>query len=123
MAFQDQTLTCRDCGRDFVWTASEQEFYQQKGFQNAPVRCPADRAAKKARMEGGRGGGPRQMYEITCSICGKKDMVPFQPRGDRPVLCAEDFRKQREEKGGDRPPSQDLKPSESEAPATEVPQE
>lgn len=94
MAFQDQTLTCRDCGNPFVWTASEQEFYQSKGFQNAPVRCPADRAAKKARMDGGR--GQRQMYDITCSNCGRQDQVPFQPRGDRPVLCGDCFRKQRE---------------------------
>ena len=93
MAFQDQTLTCRDCGREFVWTAREQEFYQQKGFQNAPVRCPADRAAKKSRMEGR---GPRQMFEITCSNCGRKDTVPFQPRGDRPVLCGDCFRRQRD---------------------------
>lgn len=97
MAFQDQTLTCRDCGNQFVWTASEQEFYQSKGFQNSPVRCPNCRQAKKARMEGGRGGGgSRQMYEITCSNCGRKDSVPFQPRGDRPVLCSDCFRKQRE---------------------------
>ena len=98
MAFQDQTLTCRDCGNPFTWTASEQEFYQQKGFQNAPVRCPADRAAKKSRMEGGRGGdrGQRQMYDITCSNCGRQDQVPFQPRGDRPVLCGDCFRRQRE---------------------------
>ena len=100
MAFQDQTLTCRDCGNPFVWTASEQEFYQSKGFQNSPVRCPSCRAAKKARMEGGRG-GTRQTYEITCSNCGKKDMVPFQPRGDRPVLCGDCFRKQRD--GGEQP--------------------
>lgn len=99
MAFQDQTLTCRDCGNPFVWTASEQEFYASKGFQNAPVRCPADRAAKKARMEG-RTAGPRQMYEITCSVCGKKDMVPFQPRGDRPVYCSEHFRAQRDQREG-----------------------
>ena len=39
MAFQDQSLVCRDCGKEFTWTASEQEFYQQKGFENAPVRC------------------------------------------------------------------------------------
>ena len=99
MAFQDQTLTCRDCGNSFVWTASEQEFYQSKGFQNAPVRCPSCRQAKKARMDGGSsrgGGGQRQMYEITCSNCGKKDMVPFQPRGDRPVLCSDCFRKQKD---------------------------
>lgn len=122
MTFQDQNLTCRDCGNPFVWTASEQEFYQQKGFQNAPVRCPSCRSAKKARMEGGRdsGGGQRQMYEITCSNCGKKDSVPFQPRGDRPVLCGDCFRKQREQGGdGGKGPSQDSAPSEPEAPAEE----
>jgi len=98
MAFQDQTLTCRDCGKEFTWTASEQEFYQQKGFQNAPVRCPACRALKKARMNDGRGGAgaTRQQFEITCSQCGKKDTVPFQPRGDRPVLCRDCFRAQRQ---------------------------
>lgn len=97
MAFQDQTLTCRDCGKEFTWTASEQEFYQQKGFQNAPVRCPACRALKKARMNdnGGGAGRTRQMYEITCAQCGKKDTVPFQPKGDRPVLCRDCFRQQR----------------------------
>ena len=50
-------------------------------------------------------------------------MVPFQPRGDRPVLCAEDFRKQRDQGGNDRRPSQDLRPSGEEAPAEEQPQE
>ena len=102
LAFQDQTLVCRDCGKEFVWTASEQEFYQQKGFQNAPVRCPDCRAAKKVRMDrngGGRDGGrggERQSFPITCAQCGKQDTVPFQPRGDRPVLCRDCFRKQRE---------------------------
>lgn len=130
MAFQDQTLTCRDCGQPFVWTASEQEFYASKGFQNAPVRCPKDRAAKKARMEGGRGGnggvGQRQMYEITCSNCGNKDMVPFQPRGDRPVLCGDCFRKQKEGKlamdAGNKN-DQDNHDVNREAPAEEAPME
>lgn len=94
MAFEDQTLQCKDCGKDFTWTASEQEFYQQKGFQNAPVRCPDCRSLKKQRMGEGRGAGPRQQFEITCANCGKKDTVPFQPKGDRPVLCRDCFRKQ-----------------------------
>jgi len=117
MAFQDKTLVCRDCGNEFVWTASEQEFYQSKGFQNAPVRCPEHRAAKKARMEGTR--GPRQMFEITCSVCGKKDMVPFQPRGDRPVYCSDHFRQQKDQGQGGAPVAQ----SEPEAPAADVPAE
>ncbi|SNX53108.1 zinc-ribbon domain-containing protein [Thermoanaerobacterium sp. RBIITD] len=47
--YQDKTLVCKDCGAEFVWTAGEQEFYAQKGFQNAPVRCKACRDAKKQR--------------------------------------------------------------------------
>ena len=90
MDFQDKTLVCVDCGKEFTWTASEQQFYKEKGFDNPPKRCPEDRAAKKARMNGGDR-GPRQMYEITCAECGKKDMVPFQPKGDRPVYCREHF--------------------------------
>jgi len=95
MAFQDKVLTCRDCGKEFTWTASEQEFYQKKGFENAPVRCPDCRALKKSRMNDDRG-GERQMFEITCSECGKKDTVPFQPKGDRPVYCREHFRNHRQ---------------------------
>lgn len=93
MAFQNQTITCKDCGREFVWTAEEQEFYQQKGF-NAPLRCKDCRAKARAQFNNNQG-GERQLYEITCSECGKKDTVPFQPRGDRPVLCREHFQKKR----------------------------
>lgn len=103
MAFQDQTIQCKDCGTDFVWTAEEQEFYQQKGF-NAPMRCKDCRVKARANFNAGHGGGggdrgPRQSFEITCSECGAKDTVPFQPRGDRPVLCRNCFAKQRERRG------------------------
>ena len=37
--YEDKTLTCRDCGNEFVFSASEQEFFAQKGFQNEPSRC------------------------------------------------------------------------------------
>ncbi len=46
--FTDKTLTCVDCGKEFVFTASEQEFYAEKGFTNEPKRCKECRAAKKA---------------------------------------------------------------------------
>ena len=45
--YQDETLTCRDCGKEFVFTASEQAFYAEKGFQNKPQRCKACRDARK----------------------------------------------------------------------------
>jgi CxxC-x17-CxxC domain-containing protein len=44
----DRTLTCRDCGKEFVFTAGEQEFYQQRGFSE-PQRCQDCRAARKSQ--------------------------------------------------------------------------
>lgn len=35
--FEDKTLVCRDCGKEFVFTASEQQFFADKGFQNDPT--------------------------------------------------------------------------------------
>ena len=52
--YQDETLTCRDCGKEFVFTASEQAFYAEKGFQNKPRRCPECRAAFRAQNGGAR---------------------------------------------------------------------
>ena len=94
----DQTLRCRECGRDFVFTAGEQEFYQSKGLMNTPARCPECRAARKASMSGGGSYGgerpARQMYTATCSSCGGVARVPFQPRGDKPVYCSDCFQQQ-----------------------------
>ena len=44
---EDKTLTCKECGKSFTWTAGEQEFYAQKGFSE-PKKCPECRAAAKA---------------------------------------------------------------------------
>ena len=121
----DRTLTCRDCGQEFTFTAGEQAFYQERGFSE-PQRCPSCRAARKAQRSssgydsggygggssysgggyggggsysGGGGGGyssgPRQMYPAVCSNCGKATEVPFQPRSDKPVYCRECFQERR----------------------------
>ena len=74
---QDQDLNCRDCSKPFVWTAGEQEFYQQKGFTNPPSRCPDCRRARKQQVRSNR-----QMYPVKCAKCGKDDQVPFEPKGD-----------------------------------------
>lgn len=98
IANQDKTLVCQDCGNEFTFTAAEQDFYQQKGFTNEPKRCPNCRKIKKDQFRGGRGGGSghSESFQITCANCGKTDTVPFKPRGDRPVLCSDCFKKQRD---------------------------
>lgn len=90
--FEDKTLKCVECGSEFVFSASEQEFYAEKGFTNEPKRCPHCRAARKARINGTQ---PRQMYHTVCAECGKETEVPFQPSEDRPVYCFDCFNKRR----------------------------
>ncbi|MBS3971013.1 MAG: zinc-ribbon domain-containing protein, partial [Clostridia bacterium] len=34
--YTDKNLGCKDCGKKFVFSASEQEFYAEKGFANEP---------------------------------------------------------------------------------------
>ena len=55
--FNDKTLICRDCSREFVFTAGEQAFYQSRGLMNEPGRCPECRASRKATRGGESGGG------------------------------------------------------------------
>jgi CxxC-x17-CxxC domain-containing protein len=99
--YVDEMLNCVDCGRQFAFTAGEQRFYESKGFQNKPNRCPDCRTARKAMRATGNGSGgggngqgagrPREMFTATCSNCGGVAEVPFNPRGDKPVLCRDCF--------------------------------
>jgi hypothetical protein len=36
VTYTELLLTCTDCGIDFVFSASEQEFFAEKGFASAP---------------------------------------------------------------------------------------
>ncbi len=89
---QDKTIVCKDCGQEFVFTASEQDFFQQKGFNNEPQRCKFCRDARKNR-DGGR--GPREMFDAVCAACGVTCQVPFQPKTDRPIYCSDCFSRNR----------------------------
>jgi CxxC-x17-CxxC domain-containing protein len=105
----DKTLVCQDCNQEFVFSASEQQFYADRQFSE-PRRCPSCRAARKAQRGdfgggahtggggGSRGGyssGPREMFSATCSSCGREAQVPFRPSGTKPVYCSDCFTSRR----------------------------
>jgi CxxC-x17-CxxC domain-containing protein len=106
----DRTLTCADCGQEFVFSASEQQFYTDRGFSD-PRRCATCRANRKTQRNASGGGGgyggydaggggyreraPREMHEATCSSCGKVAQVPFRPTSGKPVYCDDCFRSRR----------------------------
>ena len=100
MSYQDKTLECVDCGSDFTFSASEQEFFANKGFTNEPKRCPDCRQSRKEqrRAQGYDGGGysrQREMHPAVCAACGKDTQVPFEPREGRPVYCSDCYAKTR----------------------------
>src|SRR5262245_55590507 len=45
--YTDKALTCSDCGQEFTWSSSEQQFFADRGFTE-PRRCSSCRAARKA---------------------------------------------------------------------------
>jgi septal ring factor EnvC (AmiA/AmiB activator) len=54
----DMQLSCRQCGKEFILTKAEQEFYELKGF-NLPTRCKECRASKQVKVQ-----------SLACSQCG-----------------------------------------------------
>jgi len=87
--YVDKVLVCRDCSREFIFSAGEQEFYQSRGLQHEPRRCPDCRNARRQQDGASRPG--RVMHDVICSNCGKLTQVPFVPTGSRPVYCQDCF--------------------------------
>jgi CxxC-x17-CxxC domain-containing protein len=112
-SYTDRVISCSDCSQEFAFTASEQQFYADRGFTE-PRRCPSCRASRKA-ARGDSGGGyssggyssggdssgggyqraEREMFSATCSQCGREAQVPFRPSGAKPVYCSDCFTTQR----------------------------
>lgn len=92
----DRTLICKNCGKEFVFTAREQEFFASKGFSNDPTKCKDCRnAIKKRKVE--------QQSEIICKLCGKKDTVGFKPNNPNDILCNDCFQQKRQEMHANQP--------------------
>ncbi len=100
MSYEDRTLTCQDCGESFTFSADDQQYHAEKGYENEPKRCPSCRQARRGdRGDSSYGSSRREMYPAVCAQCGKDTQVPFQPRGDRPVYCSDCFSKQPSSQG------------------------
>ena len=84
--YEDQNLICEECGKEFIFSAGEQEFYAQKGLQNTPKRCQDCRKARKRKSR-------RKMHDAVCSQCGAQTKVPFEPKEGREIFCKECFAK------------------------------
>ena len=68
--YEDKTLVCKDCGKEFVWTAGEQEFYQAVVSRTSPS------AARHAAM-------PARTLPVVSARCS----TPFAQAAARPARC------------------------------------
>src|ERR1700733_12267436 len=80
----DKSISCRDCNKSFLFSAAEQEFFKNKGLSNEPKRCANCRLLLRSQRQGVT---PEQTAEVGCNHCGQPTRVPFQPNGQKPVLC------------------------------------
>jgi len=119
---QDLYIDCCDCGEEFVFTAGDQEYFSQKGYED-PKRCQGCRAARKGRRPdnfGNRRTTPdhvdrrdrdrgrynteevlldeRAHYKIRCRSCREEAFVPFFPKG--PACCQRCHHEQKTRTGG-----------------------
>lgn len=91
---KDHQLQCQKCGKDFTFTAAEAKAFNEKGLTNLPKKCPACRAADRAKKE------QKVKATVECATCSASFEVPFEPaRGPdgkplRPLYCLEHFESQ-----------------------------
>jgi hypothetical protein len=68
MQYSDLTITCKQCGKEFIFSEEEQDFYKTMGF-SAPQRC------KPCRLR-------QRQSARACAECGNSFVE------DAPVYCA-----------------------------------
>ncbi len=66
--YSDLTIKCKQCGKDFIFSEDEQDFYKTRGF-STPQRCKSCRSKQR-------------QYAKICAECGNKFVE------DAPVYCA-----------------------------------
>lgn len=85
---EDQIITCVDCKQSFTWSASEQEFFREKGFTQPPKRCKECRQAKKeqrgsaGRDKGGTMPRTRNLVLTLLTLAASAFLLPTSTRAD-----------------------------------------
>ena len=81
--YEDKTLVCKECGNEFVFTAGEQEFYAERGFQNEPQRCKACRDARKNAAR-----APVSSSPLPAPVAAARQRFPSSPSPTVPYTAA-----------------------------------
>ena len=79
----EQVLVCISCGVNFLFSADEQQFFQQRGFTNTPKRCPRCRAMRRPREEAAMYSNRDRLRELWQA----RAVVPFAPSRGNPTYC------------------------------------
>lgn len=101
MDFTDREITCKDCSGSFLFSAGEQQFYSERGLTNEPKRCPNCRSLLKFRAQGK---DESSITTVICAECHGQAIVPFQPRGHRPIFCSACLKTQKERARSEQKP-------------------
>lgn len=93
--YEDEKLICKECGKEFIFTAGEQEFYAEHNLQNKPQRC---RTCRNGRKENPSDDMTKLSYIAVCAACGGEARVPFEPTMARPIFCSMCYSKRKKNK-------------------------
>lgn len=78
---------CSECGKD-----CEVPFEPEEGKSVKCKECYIKNRPRRFNRNRRFDRGPRKMHSAKCGKCGKNCEVPFEPKGDKPVLCQECYR-------------------------------
>ncbi|MFA6423376.1 MAG: zinc-ribbon domain containing protein [Patescibacteria group bacterium] len=90
--FTEKKLICRECGKNFIWTANEQNFFSEKGLKNVPTRCEKCRILYKEKHKF------KVSSPIKCKECGVEGEISYLPKNKNDlILCENCFAKRQKE--------------------------
>lgn len=97
MSHEDQSLICKDCNQTFIFSAQKSKEFEEKGYENLPVRCDRCKGRKvrilRKRQEGRRTAYTKPVPPPTSVVVDGKTFnrggiivfngVPRNPRNER----------------------------------------